>query len=160
TTTATRCTATSGRATRRTSPPACSTEPRTPAGSRCASWPSTTPAAPRRSCATCRSARPSRRESSRLVAEAMLDAASRRNVWKRIEGEERPAWSDVTSTGTFRIDPGQTFDRHYHDCDEYWFIREGRAIIEIDDERYAVEAGDIVCTEIGREHDFLQVLEP
>ena len=90
----------------------------------------------------------------------MLDAASRRNVWKRIEGDERPAWSDVTSTGTFRIDPGQTFDRHYHDCDEYWFIRDGRAVIEIDDERYTVEAGDIVCTEIGREHDFLQVLEP
>ena len=90
----------------------------------------------------------------------MLGAASRRNVWKRIEGDERPAWSDVTSTGTFRIDPGQTFDRHYHDCDEYWFIREGRAVIEIDDERYEVEAGDIVCTEIGREHDFLQVLEP
>ena len=90
----------------------------------------------------------------------MFDAASRRNVWKRIEGEERPAWSDVTSTGTFRIEPGQTFDRHHHDCDEYWFIFEGRAVIEIDDERYTVEAGDIVCTEIGREHDFLQVFEP
>lgn len=89
----------------------------------------------------------------------MLDAASRRNVWKRIEGDERPAWSDVTSTGTFRIEPGQTFDRHFHDCDEYWLIFEGRAIIEIDDERYAIEPGDIVCTEIGREHDFLQVFE-
>jgi mannose-6-phosphate isomerase-like protein (cupin superfamily) len=90
----------------------------------------------------------------------MLDAASRRNVWKRIEGEERPAWSDVTSTGTFRIVDGQTIDRHHQDCDEDWFIFEGRAVIEIDDERYAVEAGDIVCTEIGRVHDFLQVLEP
>lgn len=90
----------------------------------------------------------------------MLDATSRGNVWKRIEGVERPYWSDVTSTGTFRIQPGQTFDRHFHDCDEYWFIREGRAVIEIDDERYTVEPGDIVCTEIGREHDFLQVFEP
>jgi len=90
----------------------------------------------------------------------MLDAGSKRNVWKRIEGDERPAWSDVTSTGTFRIVAGQTFDRHHHDCDEYWFIFEGRAVIEIDDERYTVEAGDIVCTSVGREHDFLQVLEP
>jgi mannose-6-phosphate isomerase-like protein (cupin superfamily) len=89
----------------------------------------------------------------------VLDADSRRNVWKRIEGDERPGWSDVTSTGTFRIEPGQTFDRHFHDCDEYWLIFEGRAIIEIDDERYSIEPGDIVCTEIGREHDFLQVLE-
>jgi mannose-6-phosphate isomerase-like protein (cupin superfamily) len=90
----------------------------------------------------------------------MLDAASRQNVWQRIEGEERPAWSDVTSTGTFHIQPGQAFDRHFHDCDEYWFIFAGRAVIEIDDERYAVGPGDIVCTEIGREHDFLQVFEP
>jgi mannose-6-phosphate isomerase-like protein (cupin superfamily) len=89
----------------------------------------------------------------------MLDAGSRQNVWKRIEGDERPAWSDVTSTGTFHIVAGQTFDRHHHDCDEYWFIFEGRAVIEIDDERYTVEAGDIVCTRVGREHDFLQVLE-
>ena len=90
----------------------------------------------------------------------MLDAASGRNVWKRIEGEERPAWSDVTSTGTFHVVAGQTFDRHHNDCDEYWFIFEGRAVIEIDEERYSVEAGDSVCTEVGREHDFLQVLEP
>jgi mannose-6-phosphate isomerase-like protein (cupin superfamily) len=90
----------------------------------------------------------------------MLDATARRNVWKRIEGDERPAWSNVTSTGTFHISPGQSFDRHFHDCDEYWFIFEGRAVIEIDDERYTVEPGDIVCTEIGREHDFLQVFEP
>jgi len=90
----------------------------------------------------------------------MLDAASGRNVWKRIDGEERPAWSDVTSTGTFHVVAGQTFDRHHHDCDEYWFIFEGRAVIEIDEERYTVEAGDIVCTEVGREHDFLPVLEP
>jgi len=90
----------------------------------------------------------------------MLSADSGRNVWKRIEGDEGPAWSDVTSTGTFRIVAGQTFDRHFHDCDEYWFIADGRAVIEIDEERYTVEAGDIVCTEIGREHDFLQVLEP
>jgi mannose-6-phosphate isomerase-like protein (cupin superfamily) len=89
----------------------------------------------------------------------VLDAGSRRNVWKRIEGDERPAWSDVTSTGMFRIEPGQTFDRHYHDCDEYWLVFEGRAVIEIDDERYSIEPGDIVCTEVGREHDFLQVFE-
>lgn len=94
------------------------------------------------------------------MLDEMLDAGSRRNVWKRIEGDERPPWSDVTSTGTFKIAAGQIFDRHHHDCDEYWLIFEGRAIIEIDEERYTIEAGDIVCTQIGREHDFLQVFEP
>lgn len=82
------------------------------------------------------------------------------NVLKRIEGAQRPPWSDVTSAGTFLVDGSKPFDRHHHDCDEYWFIVRGRAVIEIDDERHTVEPGDIVCTERGREHDFLQVLEP
>lgn len=90
----------------------------------------------------------------------MTDGIGRGNVWKRIEEVGRPSFSDVTSAGTFRSKAGGTFDRHYHDCDEYWLIFEGRAIIEIDDERYEVEPGDIVCTEIGREHDIIQVLEP
>jgi len=90
----------------------------------------------------------------------MLDATSRRNVWKRIDGSDRPAWSNVTSTGTFAIAGIPSGAISSSRISEYWFIREGRAVIEIDDERYAVEAGDIVCTEIGREHDFLQVLEP
>ena len=88
------------------------------------------------------------------------EATAPNNVRKRIELDDRPAWSDVTSTGTFVVDGSKPFDRHHHDCDEYWFIVRGRAVIEIDDERYTVEPGDIVCTERGREHDFLQILEP
>lgn len=81
------------------------------------------------------------------------------NVTKRIEGDDRPGWSDVTSAGTFRVPAGGRFDRHHHDCAEYWFIVRGRAVVEIDDERYTVEPGDIVCTERGREHDVLQLLD-
>jgi mannose-6-phosphate isomerase-like protein (cupin superfamily) len=80
-------------------------------------------------------------------------------VLKRLEPDTRPAWSDVTSAGTFTTEAGGRFDRHYHDCDEYWLIFEGRALVEIDDERFLVEPGDIVCTEIGREHDILQVFD-
>lgn len=87
------------------------------------------------------------------------DVASK-NVLKRIEGDDRPAWSDVTSAGTFVVDGSKPFDRHHHDCDEYWFIVRGRAVIELDDERHTVEPGDIVCTRRGLEHDFLQILEP
>jgi uncharacterized cupin superfamily protein len=81
------------------------------------------------------------------------------NVTKRIEGEAGPPWSDVTSAGTFRVTAGGRFDRHHHDCDEYWFIVRGRGIIEIDEERHKVEPGDIVCTERGREHDILQLFD-
>jgi mannose-6-phosphate isomerase-like protein (cupin superfamily) len=81
------------------------------------------------------------------------------DVTRRIEGDIRPAWSDVTSTGTFRVPADGRFDRHHHDCDEYWFIVEGRAIVEIDAERYRVQPGDIVCTQRGREHDILQLFD-
>lgn len=81
------------------------------------------------------------------------------DVTRRIDGDIRPAWSDVTSTGTFRLPASGRFDRHHHDCDEYWFIVEGRAIIEIDADRYRIEPGDIVCTERGREHDVLQLFD-
>lgn len=80
-------------------------------------------------------------------------------VTKRIEPDNRPAWSDVTSAGMFAVEANGRFDRHYHDCDEYWFIARGRAVVEIDRDRFEVEPGDIVCTERGREHDILQVLE-
>jgi mannose-6-phosphate isomerase-like protein (cupin superfamily) len=80
-------------------------------------------------------------------------------VTKRIEADTRPAWSDVTSAGMFKVQAGGRFDRHHHDCDEYWFIVDGRAIVEIDRDRFEVERGDIVCTERGREHDILQVFE-
>lgn len=90
----------------------------------------------------------------------MSSPAAVTNVLKRIEDGTRPSWSDVTSAGTFHVDAGRRFDRHHHDSDEYWFIVQGRAVIEIDDERYEIEPGDIVCTEQGREHDFLQILDP
>jgi mannose-6-phosphate isomerase-like protein (cupin superfamily) len=53
-----------------------------------------------------------------------------------------------------------TFDRHYHDCDEYWLIFEGRALLSVGSRTYTVEAGDIVCTETGVEHDIVAVAEP
>jgi hypothetical protein len=96
---------------------------------------------------------------SRPSASPALVGRSGPDVTKRIEGDGGPAWSDVTSAGTFRVTAGGRFDRHHHDCDEYWFIVRGRGVIEIDRDRYAVEPGDIVCTKRGREHDILQLFD-
>ena len=42
----------------------------------------------------------------------------------------RPEWSRVTGAGIFRVPTeGGKFDRHYHDCDEYWLIFKGKAKI-------------------------------
>jgi len=81
-------------------------------------------------------------------------------VTRFLGAESRPTWSDVTSAGTFRIEPNGNFDRHFHDCDEYWLVFEGRAVVLVGDETFVVGAGDIICTPTGIEHDILAVAEP
>jgi mannose-6-phosphate isomerase-like protein (cupin superfamily) len=85
--------------------------------------------------------------------------ASRSGVWRRIEGPQRPDWSRITSAGTTEIRVGSTQQRHFHDCDEYWLVFEGRAVVFVDGEIHRIGPGDMVCTETGKVHDILAVDE-
>jgi hypothetical protein len=82
-------------------------------------------------------------------------------VVRRIGGQAgRPPWSNVTSAGVFRVTrDGGRFDRHFHDCHEYWLISKGKAKVLSEDREYYVRSGDIVCTKAGDEHDVLEVYE-
>lgn len=72
----------------------------------------------------------------------------------------RPEWSDVTSAGIFRVPTvGGRFDCHYHDCNEYWLIFKGRAMVVSEGQEYYVKPGDIVCTKAGDEHDLIEIYE-
>jgi uncharacterized protein YjlB len=72
----------------------------------------------------------------------------------------RPAWSGVTSAGIFRVPrEGGRFDCHYHDCNEYWLIFEGKAKVRTEGKEFYVKKGDIVCTLAGDEHDVLEIYE-
>jgi mannose-6-phosphate isomerase-like protein (cupin superfamily) len=51
------------------------------------------------------------------------------------------------------------FDRHFHDCHEYWLVYGGKAKVLSEGIEYYVKPGDIVCTEAGEEHDILEVYE-
>jgi mannose-6-phosphate isomerase-like protein (cupin superfamily) len=53
-----------------------------------------------------------------------------------------------------------SFDAHYHDCDEYWILFEGRGIAVSESKHYEVEPGDCVATGMGHHHDFPLVGEP
>ncbi|GAA5059837.1 mannose-6-phosphate isomerase-like protein (cupin superfamily) [Thermocatellispora tengchongensis] len=71
----------------------------------------------------------------------------------------RPYWSDLTAAGAFTVPAaGGRFDRHYHDCDEYWLIIEGRARVLTGGKEHDVGPGDLVCTRAGDEHDILALL--
>jgi len=79
---------------------------------------------------------------------------------ERLVGDRKPAWSSLTAGGIFRVPRiGGRFDRHYHDCDEYWLIYRGRALVMSEGVEYVVGPGDVVCTEIGQEHDVIAVDE-
>ncbi|MGH2539494.1 MAG: cupin domain-containing protein [Actinomycetota bacterium] len=80
-------------------------------------------------------------------------------VVRTLSPESRPEWSDVTSAGTFRVEPNGRFDLHYHDCDEYWLVFSGRASVLVGSQTYTVGPGDIVCTPTGTEHDVVGVSE-
>lgn len=75
-------------------------------------------------------------------------------------GHDKPDWVKWSAFGVFSCSRAADFDRHYHDADEYWLIFAGRAIILSEGIQYEVGPGDIVCTRMGEEHDFLHVLEP
>jgi mannose-6-phosphate isomerase-like protein (cupin superfamily) len=49
-----------------------------------------------------------------------------------------------------------SFDRHYHDCDEYWIFLEGRAVAVCGDEFHEVGPGDCLATPMGWNHDIAQ----
>ena len=53
-----------------------------------------------------------------------------------------------------------TFDNHYHDCDEYWILFQGRGIAASEGKLYEVGPGDCVATGAGYHHDFPRVFDP
>jgi len=79
---------------------------------------------------------------------------------KSMTKANRPAWCDVTSAAVLKgVNTGH-FDRHYHDCNEYWLIAKGKAKIWIDGTEYYIRDGDCVCLRKGLEHDILELYEP
>lgn len=52
------------------------------------------------------------------------------------------------------------FDAHYHDCDEYWILFEGRGTAVSEGKHFEVGPGDCVATGMGHHHDFPLVVEP
>jgi mannose-6-phosphate isomerase-like protein (cupin superfamily) len=52
------------------------------------------------------------------------------------------------------------FDRHYHDCDEYWIIVRGRGTAVSEGSHYQVGPGDCVATRMGVHHDLPLAPEP
>lgn len=76
--------------------------------------------------------------------------------------------ADISGCGIFRVaeDPNATdngdpvtypkktrVDSHYHDCDEYWIMLEGRATVVVGPKTLEVSPGDCVSIGMGYHHD-------
>ncbi len=72
---------------------------------------------------------------------------------------EKPDWLPWSGCGVGVIDDAESFDRHFHDAHEYWFVFQGRARVLSEGEEYEIGPGDILVTKMGDEHDILEILE-
>jgi mannose-6-phosphate isomerase-like protein (cupin superfamily) len=79
----------------------------------------------------------------------------------RLTDSNRPADCPASSAGQFviRVDGTARFDRHFHDVAEFWFVAAGLGIVEVGETCHHVQAGDIVYTPAGVDHDILAVAE-
>jgi mannose-6-phosphate isomerase-like protein (cupin superfamily) len=77
----------------------------------------------------------------------------------KLTAENRPAGCAAHSAGRFRLraDGTSRFDRHHHDFDEFWFVATGSGTMMLGDAELGVQAGDIIYTPAGTDHDILAV---
>ena len=80
-------------------------------------------------------------------------------------------WESIAGSGLFTVETGTPptfdtpytyskttpFDNHYHDCDEYWVVLEGKATVTSEGRTYSVGPGDCVATGMGWHHDVVRV---
>jgi mannose-6-phosphate isomerase-like protein (cupin superfamily) len=74
----------------------------------------------------------------------------------RVASQERPV--NIGDPVAYR--KTTSVDNHYHDCDEYWIVLEGRGTVAIGDRLLPVGPGDCVAIGMGHHHDFPLADEP
>ncbi|WAM31333.1 cupin domain-containing protein [Caldicellulosiruptor naganoensis] len=50
-------------------------------------------------------------------------------------------------------------ERHTHDCDEYYFVLEGKIKVISEEREYILEKGDMLWTRMGDFHEIVEALE-
>lgn len=68
---------------------------------------------------------------------------------------EYPAW------GLVRFEKGMKniTEPHFHDCDEFVFMIDGKCLMRSEGVDFTLEKGDVLVTRMGDEHELLEILE-
>jgi mannose-6-phosphate isomerase-like protein (cupin superfamily) len=63
-----------------------------------------------------------------------------------------PTWGEVSKYGINMLRAGDTVKAHFHDCNEFWIIVQGKGIATSGNVTYKLGPGDMLITRAGDEH--------
>ena len=68
---------------------------------------------------------------------------------------------EFTGWGLAQFQAGEknVTELHYHDCDEFLFMVEGKLVVRSEGVVYTLEKGDAFVTRMGDEHEILEILQ-
>jgi mannose-6-phosphate isomerase-like protein (cupin superfamily) len=69
--------------------------------------------------------------------------------------DEFPDWGLVH----FEAGRRNITELHYHDCDEFVFMIQGKCVMRSEGVLYTLQKGDVLVTRMGDEHELLEILE-
>ena len=69
--------------------------------------------------------------------------------------DEFTAWG----LAEFRAGQKNVTEAHYHDCDEFVFMLEGRMLMRSEGVDHVVVPGDVLVTRMGDKHEIIEILE-
>ena len=70
-----------------------------------------------------------------------------------------PEGSGITAWGVADFKAGEECDYHYHDCDEFWFLLQGRMAVIENGKEDVLEQGDTLYTPRGLEHSLRAITD-
>lgn len=73
--------------------------------------------------------------------------------------KDAPRWINISAFGIVSMKKGDVVEPHFHDCDEFWFVISGKAIIKTEGKTFTVQKGEVVCTKMGDEHEVAEILD-
>ena len=73
--------------------------------------------------------------------------------------DQAPEWLRWSNFGRGLVNHADELERHFHDADEYWLVWSGRARVLSEGQEYEIGPGDILVTQMGEEHDILEIIE-